>query len=98
MTTAAIIAELQALRPALEAEGVNGLVLFGSQAVGTAGPDSDIDIAIKVRGDSRFSILNLVGVEQLVSDATGIEANAFMFRALDDAFRADIDRHGVPVF
>jgi predicted nucleotidyltransferase len=96
--TQALIAKLKGLKPRLEDEGVVGLVLFGSQARGSAGPDSDIDIAISVAKGSRFSILNLVGVEQLVSEATELPANAFMLRALDDGFRSDIDRHGIKVF
>ncbi|MBO6637348.1 MAG: nucleotidyltransferase domain-containing protein [Roseitalea sp.] len=98
MSTRALIAKLEALKPSLQDEGVEGLVLFGSQARGMAGPGSDIDIAISVAKGSRFSILNLVGVEQLVSDATDLPANAFMLRALDDGFRADINRHGIKVF
>ena len=93
-----LVDTLRGLKRELEQEGVERLILFGSRARGTAGADSDVDIAIAVRPDSRFSILDLVGVEQTISDRTGIPANAFMLRSLDPAFRQEIDRDGVVVF
>ena len=93
-----IIAVLTELRPALEAEGVTHLALFGSRARGDNRPDSDIDLLVDVDPESRFSILNLVGVEQIVSDTTGMAANAFMRRSLEDRFRQTIAAEIVPVF
>ena len=93
-----IIAVLTELRPAFEAEGVTHLALFGSRARGDNRPDSDIDLLIDVAPESRFSILNLVGVEQIVSDTTGMAANAFMRRSLEDRFRTSIAGEIVPVF
>jgi hypothetical protein len=93
-----IIAALTELRPALEAEGVTHLALFGSRARGDNRPDSDIDLLVDVDPEGRFSILNLVGVEQLVSDTTGMAANAFMRRSLEDRFRQTIAAEIVPVF
>ncbi len=98
MVPDALIATLRSLRPVLEAEGVSHAILFGSQARGSATLSSDIDIAIDVAPDGRFSILNLVGIEQAVTDATGIPANAFLTRSLDPAFRHEIARDGVPIF
>lgn len=98
MSSGEIVEKLKALRPLLEQEGVRHLVLFGSQARGTANAESDIDIAIDPMPDRKFSIMNLVGVEHIVGDAIGIPANAFMRRALDSAFRQEIDREGIAVF
>ena len=47
---------------------------------------------------SRFSILNLVGVEHIVEKATGLRANAFMRRSLDDGFRNSIKNDLIEVF
>jgi len=41
MTRDEIIAKVRATAPALRAEGVTKLAIFGSQARGDAGPDSD---------------------------------------------------------
>ncbi len=93
-----IIDTLRGLKAELEFEGVERMILFGSRARGTSRADSDLDIAIDVRRGSRFSILDLVGVEQTISDKTGIPANAFMLRSLGPAFRQEIARDGVVVF
>ncbi|TDH39055.1 nucleotidyltransferase domain-containing protein [Pseudohoeflea suaedae] len=98
MTATDLVQKLKTLRPRLENEGVRHLILFGSQARGSQTADSDIDIAIDVESESRFSIINLVGVEQIVSEAIGIPANAFMRRSLDQEFRSELDREGIEVF
>jgi uncharacterized protein len=98
MTALELVQKLKTLKPRLEDEGVRHLILFGSQARGTAGQNSDIDIAIDVEPQSRFSILDLVGVEHIVSDALGVPANAFMRRALDSEFQSALDREGIEVF
>lgn len=90
--------KLRQVQPLLKAEGVTGLTLFGSQARGTADADSDIDITIDVAPQSSFSVLNLVGVEEIVTEATGIKANAFMRRSVDTQFRQEIQRDGIAVF
>ncbi|MAZ82442.1 MAG: nucleotidyltransferase [Rhizobiales bacterium] len=98
MSAADMVHKLKTLKPRLEGEGVRHLILFGSQARGSQTADSDIDIAIDVEPDSRFSIINLVGVEQIISEAIGIPANAFMRRSLDQEFRSELDREGIEVF
>jgi uncharacterized protein len=87
-----------ALRPSLEAEGVEHIALFGSRARETHRPDSDVDILVEVAEDSRFSILNLIGVEHLVSDATGLAANAVMRRSLTPSMKAEVARDAVEIF
>ncbi|MGN6584264.1 MAG: nucleotidyltransferase family protein [Rhizobiaceae bacterium] len=93
-----IIAKLRALQPDLEAEGVEHLALFGSRARGDNREDSDIDLLLDVAPSRRFSLLNLIGVEHLVRDATGLPSNAFMRRSLDDEFRASAESHLVEIF
>ena len=87
-----------ALRPGLEAEGVEHIALFGSRARGTHKLDSDIDILGEVAENARFSILNLIGVEHLVSDATGLAANAVMRRSLTPSMRVEVSRDAVEIF
>lgn len=93
-----LVKRLKLLRPQLEAEGVRHLVLFGSRARGDNGPDSDIDLLVEVDPGARFSLLDLIGIEHLISDATGVRANAFMRRSLDTNFRASIEPDLVGIY
>lgn len=98
MKQAELIATLKSLRPQLEAEGVEHLALFGSRARGDNRPDSDIDLLVEVPEESDFSILNLIGVEHVVSDNVGLKANAVMRRSLRDKFRASIEPDILEIF
>jgi predicted nucleotidyltransferase len=83
LTREEIIAKLRSTAPAIRAEGVTGLAIYGSRARGDAREDSDLDVLIEVPPDSRFSLLNLIGVEHIIRDATGLRAQATMRRSLD---------------
>jgi uncharacterized protein len=89
---------IETLRPSLEAEGVRHIALFGSRARGTHRPDSDVDILVEVSEDTPFSILNLIGVEHLVRDATGLAANAVMRRSLTPDIKAEVSKDAVEIF
>src|SRR5580704_3741290 len=83
MTRDEIITTIRSAAPALKAEGVTKLAIFGSRARGDAGPDSDLDVLVDVEPNSRFSLLNLVGVQQIIEDATGLTVQATMRRSLE---------------
>ena len=83
MTRDEIIAKIRSSAPALRAEGVTRLAIFGSRARKDAREDSDLDILIDVDPDAKFSLLDLVGVEHIIEDATGLRAQATMRRSLD---------------
>ena len=89
---------LRAARPALEAEGVAHLALFGSRARGDHRPDSDIDLLVEPSADTQFSILDLIGAQHVVEDITGLRANALMRRSLDARFREAIAPEVVEIF
>jgi predicted nucleotidyltransferase len=58
MTRDEIIAKLKETTPALRAEGVTRLAIFGSRARGDAGDDSDLDVLIDVDPQAGFEGLH----------------------------------------
>lgn len=98
MERADLIATLRALKPALAGEGVEHLALFGSRARGDGRPTSDIDLLVDVDPRATFSVLNLVGVEHIVEDRTGLAANAVVGRGLDPSFRSAIEKDLIRVY
>ncbi|WP_246702550.1 nucleotidyltransferase domain-containing protein [Starkeya sp. ORNL1] len=93
-----LIRSLSTLEPRLRAEGVTRLALFGSRARGDNRPDSDIDVAIDVAPNSRFSLIDLVSVAQEIEDETGLPANIFMRRSLDEGFKRTLERDAIEIF
>lgn len=98
MTREEIIEKIRSSAPALRAEGVTRLAIFGSRARGDAREDSDIDILIDVDPDAKFSLLDLIGVEHIIEDATGLRAQATMRRSLEPRMAERITDDIVEVF
>lgn len=98
MEVGEIIGHLQALRDTLEGAGVRGLAVFGSRARGDYGPESDLDVLVDVPRGSKFSLLDLVGVEHAIGDRIGIPANAFMRRSLEPNFLSSIASDVIEIF
>jgi predicted nucleotidyltransferase len=86
MTRDEIIATIRKNAEAIRAEGVTKLAIFGSRVRGDNRPDSDLDVLVEVAPDASFSILNLIGVEHIIGDATGLSAQATMRRSLPPRF------------
>jgi hypothetical protein len=61
---------------------VSKLSIFGSRVRGDNRPDSDIDILVELEPDASFSLLNLIGVEHIVEDATGLPAQVTIRRSM----------------
>ena len=81
MTKDEIIAAIKKNADAIKGKGVAKLALFGSRARDDFRPDSDIDILVEVEPDASFSLLNLIDVERIIEDATGLQAQATVRRS-----------------
>ena len=72
ITLKKIIAKLREIVPAIKAEGVTKLAVFGSRARGDARPDSDLDILVDTVPRRASRAFDLFKVMHLIEDATGL--------------------------
>ena len=93
-----LLTNLRGLEGALRAKGVTALAIFGSRSRGDHRPDSDLDVLVDIEDGIKFSLLDLIGVQHVIRDATGLETQAEMRRSLEPRFAQRIADDIVEVF
>lgn len=93
-----LIQSLLELEPKLKARGVTHLALFGSRARQDNRPDSDVDVAIEVAPQAKFSLIDLSGVAVAIEDEISLQANVLMRRSLEGVFRKSFETDAIEVF
>jgi predicted nucleotidyltransferase len=93
-----IVTSLLQLKTSLQSQGIVNLAMFGSRARGDHRQDSDVNLLVDVQKDRKFSLLDLVGVSQTISDKLGIPANMFMRRSLEPEMAQSIQPDIIEVF
>jgi predicted nucleotidyltransferase len=84
---------LQAQKPYLyQTYGVTEVGVFGSYVRGEQRPDSDIDILIELEQPVRISLLDLVELEDYLSDLLGIKVQTAIKKNLKPRLRPYIMR------
>ena len=78
ITLSAIVAKLREIEPAIRAQGVVRLAVFGSRARGDARPDSDLDILVDAKPREQPPPFDLFKVQHLIEDATGLSVQISM--------------------
>jgi uncharacterized protein len=81
----AIASLVERALPILRRYGVQRAGVFGSYARGQAGPQSDLDLLVELPPGS--SLLDLVGLEQALTDELGVKVEATTYRALHPLLR-----------
>jgi uncharacterized protein len=95
-----VITKLKTAEPALRAQGVAALYLFGSHAHDAAGPDSDIDVFVDPASDERFGFLDFMEAYETLRKAFGqnVEIGYSTREGLSRYIREDIEREAIRIF
>jgi predicted nucleotidyltransferase len=92
-----VLAILRAHEADLHRAGVARLFLFGSVVRQEAGPDSDVDLFFDT-DNPRFSLIELVNVQDHVSDILGTETDVMTRESLHPMLRQQIEAEALRVF
>ncbi len=92
-----VIAMLRAHEANLHQAGVARLYLFGSVARQEATRDSDVDLFFET-DNPRFSLIELVDVQEQVSDILGTETDVMTRASLHPMLRDRIEAEALRVF
>ena len=92
------ITVLKGQAEAVRALGATALYLFGSTARDDATSASDLDLFIDYDRASRFSLVELVGIKQLLEERLGVPVDVTTRDSLDPLLRARIESAAERVF
>jgi predicted nucleotidyltransferase len=92
------ITALKSQADAVKACGATALYLFGSTARDTAAPASDLDLFIDYDLGGRFSLIELVGIKQLLEHHLGVPVDLTTWDSLDPLLRNRIEASAEQIF
>jgi uncharacterized protein len=93
-----VIQTLRAHEPELRAAGVLHLRVFGSVARGEASPYSDVDLMADVDTNRKFSLLDMSGLENRLSDILKVKVDLTLSKSMREHVRRTADQEAVLAF
>ena len=98
MNQSTLIEVLRTYNAALRENGATGLFIFGSRAVGTQRPDSDLDLFIDYDPEAKIpNMFHLMKIEEEISGVLGIPVTITTRNALHPLMKDSIERDAVRV-
>ena len=98
MDRSGLIKKLRAAKGDLERLGIRHLALFGSVARGDATGASDIDVLVRFAPDTEISLLDVVHLENELSDLLGTAVQVVREPVKHGPLRARVEAERVNVF
>jgi predicted nucleotidyltransferase len=92
------LAKLRWLAPRVQGMGATALFIFGSTARDEAKPTSDLDLFIDHDPARKFSLIELIGIQQFLEQELSITVDLTTRNSLHPMLRADIERSALRVF
>ena len=93
-----VTAKLRVHEPELRAAGVARLSLFGSTARNEARPESDIDLLAAFDDAQSLSLLDMIGIENRLTDLLGQPVDLIEEGTLKPRAQANVSREAVRAF
>mgnify|MGYP001119291644 CR=1 FL=1 len=98
MKRSEVIRILRENAEAVREMGATSLYLFGSSARDEASQQSDLDLFIDYDPQSRFSLIDLVGIKQLLEEAMAMDVDLTTRNSLHPQLKDEIQRTAIRVF
>ncbi len=98
MDTDVLIEKIRRNAEAIRAAGVTGLYAFGSRVRGDAKAGSDLDAFVDFDASKKFSLLDLIKVQQILERELGIAVDLTTRNSLNPAVRRTIEAEAVRIF
>jgi predicted nucleotidyltransferase len=92
------IAALEQHAGAVRALGATSLYLFGSTVRNAASEDSDLDLFVDYDSEGLFSVVELVGIKQLLERSLGTPVDVTTRDSLDLLLREEIEVSAERIF
>jgi predicted nucleotidyltransferase len=93
-----VVQTLRSHEPELRAAGIVHLRVFGSVARGEASPCSDIDLMADLDGSKKFSLLDMSGLENRLSDILQVRVDLTLSKSVREPIRQSAEREAVLAF